>query len=209
MSHLSGTLRIGFVSGCIDASLSTHIAEFGELHRDVEISFVTASFEDPDAGLARNQCDVGMFVLPVATAGLALLPLRTEPIVILVAAGDPLATRDALTEEEIVGRPFPRITVTDQTWAHFWSLSDIRTSLPTHGSKVKTFSELVEAIACGAVVAPCIASFARQLDGRVVAVPIATDRVGQVVMGWHTTVANPIVDSFVRYIKGAATANTS
>jgi DNA-binding transcriptional LysR family regulator len=199
--RLSGYLRIGFVKGAIDAACSSCINEFAAAHPDVEVSLISATLEDPDAGLAKHRCDVGFFMTPVATTGLGVLTVRTEPVGLLVAADGPFGGRESISEAEYLAQPIPRITVTDRSWAHFWSLSRHRRALPIHGAKVTDFDELFEAIACGFVVAPAIASLANHTDSRIRVVAINGAPTAEVVLGWHTTFANPIVDQFVRALK--------
>jgi DNA-binding transcriptional LysR family regulator len=74
--------------------------------------------------------DVGLFLEPVADPAMSVLALDVSPMVVIVAAGDPLAHRDAIHVSHILDRPFPGAPRVDPDWMAFWTLDALRGGRP-------------------------------------------------------------------------------
>jgi DNA-binding transcriptional LysR family regulator len=117
---------------------------------DVELEWVPAEF--PATG--RPQligADVGLFLEPVGDPTLSILALDTSPMVVILAAGDPLAHRDAIDVSDILDRPFPGAPRVDPDWTAFWTLDALRGGRPPEhtGDDVTDAEGCLEVIAAG------------------------------------------------------------
>ncbi len=103
---LTGWLRVG-VAGPVDRRLAESLGEFHRLHPAIEIAVSHGQNEPMLAAVAHGELDaavVGVGVQPLPAAVQAR-EVATEPLVVCVAGGHPLARREAIALEELREEP--------------------------------------------------------------------------------------------------------
>ena len=168
--------------------------------------------EQPGAGLewrparlpARErplleEADVGLFLEPPQSAGHDALTLDSSPMVVLVAAGDPLAHRDGLSIADILDRPFPGCRALHPGWAAFWTLDAYRGGPPAFTrDDVRTAEHALEVIAAGSAIGTAPSWVASGLTHPgVVALPLRDGPKARARLVWRSDDENPLVRSLV------------
>lgn len=101
-----GQVAVGVVTACPAIELADPLAAFHAAHPGVEVTLAEDGSDRLVAGLREGRVDlavIGSFGPPVS--GLTTLPLADEPLVAAVAAGDPLAGREAVPLRALRDRP--------------------------------------------------------------------------------------------------------
>ncbi|MEU5212530.1 LysR family transcriptional regulator [Streptomyces sp. NPDC020742] len=105
-----GGLRLG-VSDCAAALASTRgvLASITALHPGLDLTVRVLDLVEQTTALADGQIDAAFVYLPVPD-GLHVQPLTTEPRVVCVSSGDPLARRSVVRLADLAGRPMVGLT---------------------------------------------------------------------------------------------------
>jgi DNA-binding transcriptional LysR family regulator len=143
--------------------------------------------------------DVGLFLEPPLEPGLGALTLEVSPMVVVVAAGHPLAGHGELCVADILDQPFPGGPSLHAEWVAFWTLDQQRGGPPARtDDDVRTAEQGLEVVAEGRAIATIPASVAGGLaHPGVVALrlhdgPMVTTR-----LVWHAADDNPLVRALV------------
>jgi DNA-binding transcriptional LysR family regulator len=165
-----------------------------------ELEFMPVAF--PTDGSSRLEgADVGLFVNPPRGGGLKCLVLERSPMVVLMAAGHPLAREhDVLRVADVLDEPFPAGTPLDEAWTAFWTLDDFRGGPPKRSSgAVRGAREVLDIVAAGRAVATCAASMAAGLaHPGVVALPLVDGPLVETALVWRAGGRrHPLVDALV------------
>ncbi|MFF6998303.1 LysR family transcriptional regulator [Streptomyces sp. NPDC008313] len=125
---------------------------FRTRHPGVRLRIQEVYFTDPFGPLRNGSVEVSTAWLPVREPDLTVGPLvATEPLVLMVAAGHPLAARDTVGMEDLADWPLPQSAM---PIPEYWQ----QTLVPTHtpggrpirrGPKVSTFQEVAAVVAAG------------------------------------------------------------
>ncbi|AUG78853.1 LysR family transcriptional regulator [Kitasatospora sp. MMS16-BH015] len=116
------TLVVAVVAGAAPGLGRRAVRSFRRTHPEVDVHLREADLTDPTAGLRSGRVDLALTRLPFDTAGLAVHPLGTEPLVAVLAADDPLGRRPALTVAELRARPWIRLPdAADPAWRAYWA----------------------------------------------------------------------------------------
>ncbi|WP_354700718.1 hypothetical protein DSM112329_01004 [Paraconexibacter sp. AEG42_29] len=138
-------LRVGAMAGAALELTDPIVAAFAASEPGAIVEFEPHLYDDPSAGLRSGTTDVAFLRPPLTDDGLVVVDLLTEPRLILVGLGHPLAGRDQIALDEL--RPFAaaRPAGPDQRWNDFWSAgADPSTSRP-----VATLESAFELVASG------------------------------------------------------------
>ncbi|HET6173392.1 MAG TPA: LysR family substrate-binding domain-containing protein [Gaiellales bacterium] len=95
----------------------------------VTVQWRPVGFPAPGRSLLDN-ADAGVFLHPPSEDGLRALTLDTSPMVVVVAAGHPLAQHDRLTVADVLDEPFPGGANPHPEWTAFWTLDEQRGGPP-------------------------------------------------------------------------------
>jgi len=102
-----GSLRIGFISTAAKEIVPTLVRDFRETHPEVELSLRNILTMDQIRMLEADALDVGFLRLPVeGHPEIDLVPVHSEPFVLVVPASHRLAAKKEIRLKETVGEKF-------------------------------------------------------------------------------------------------------
>jgi len=108
---------------------------------------------DPSAGLRAGTVDVGFVRPPFTDDGeLALETVLTEARYIVLREGHPLAEREKLQPQDVVGEPWIFVEGADPKTRAFWSLEEFRDEPLRSGTRVNSFEEAFATVLAGLAV---------------------------------------------------------
>jgi DNA-binding transcriptional LysR family regulator len=87
------TFTVGFMPGLI---VTSAVRALGAAHPELTIDVVRTSWDDQVEVVLDGRVDIGYLRLPVDESGLVLRPLFSEPRVVVLPAGHPLAGKETL-----------------------------------------------------------------------------------------------------------------
>jgi DNA-binding transcriptional LysR family regulator len=108
-SHSSvegGTVRIGGGATAVSFVLPDAIANYQREHPRVHFHVKEASSSEIASDVADGHLELGLVTQPVRTAGLEIEPILDDRIVLVAAAGNPLADAGTLSVESLDGQNF-------------------------------------------------------------------------------------------------------
>jgi DNA-binding transcriptional LysR family regulator len=134
----SQRLVVGFRMGIV----VTHaVRAFGTMHPDVIVDVQRLEWDDQAAMLLDGRVDVGYVRLPIDETGLRVMPLFTEPRVLVLPAGHRLAGKEQVTEADLADEPL--------VWNVDPHTQPTRRPHPTSGHFVRGVEEKLEHVAAG------------------------------------------------------------
>ena len=211
---LDGVARAGSAargaSGVFTLGLhGTHAHEYADIinlfrarYPNVDLRFREMHFSDPFGPVRAGEVDVATTWLPVREPDLTVGPqLRSEPVVLAVSAGHPLAGRSSVTMEDLGDWIVPQ---TEPWVPEYW----VALLTPPHtpggrpirrGPKVTTFQETLAVVASGDAICPVHGESVRyyQRPG-VVFVPIQDAPIGTWVLVWCAERESALVRGFAQ-----------
>jgi DNA-binding transcriptional LysR family regulator len=174
-------------------------AAFVATHPDVKVSFRELALPcgSPSSWLA--DVDVALCYSPTPHPSVCIQELRSEPRVVLVAAGHPLARREELTVAEILDETFCGTSPSlEPIRAGFWRLDDHRGAPAPHVTDDEATNphEVLACIASGhAIITAPASNAANVLKGLsdVIAVPLRGAKPARLTLTWRKDNHNPNV----------------
>jgi DNA-binding transcriptional LysR family regulator len=136
-AHGSRRLAVGFRTGIpvIPAAQA-----FEARHPDVVVDVQRIEWDDQAPMLLDGRIDVGYVRLPIDETGLRVIPLYTEPLMVVLPAGHRLAGKEEVTEADLAGEPL--------VW-HADPSTHPRRPHPDSGLRVRGVEEKLEHVAAG------------------------------------------------------------
>jgi DNA-binding transcriptional LysR family regulator len=119
------TLRVAYDAGLPHARWGPLFHVFRLERPDVTLHWQPVGFPVKGA-CPLEHADVGVLLHPRDDDGLASCTLDESPMVVLVAAGHPLAQHVELTVADVIDHPFPGGPQLDPEWSAFWTLDEQR-----------------------------------------------------------------------------------
>jgi DNA-binding transcriptional LysR family regulator len=101
-----GTVRIGGGATAVSFVLPDAIANYQREHPRVHFHVKEASSSEIASDVADGHLELGLVTQPVRTAGLEIEPILDDRIVLVAAAGNPLADAGTLSVESLDGQNF-------------------------------------------------------------------------------------------------------
>ena len=101
-----GTVRIGGGATAVSFLLPDAIANYQREHPRVHFHVKEASSSEIASDVADGHLELGLVTQPVRTAGLEIEQILADQIVLVAAAGNPLATAGTLSVESLDGQNF-------------------------------------------------------------------------------------------------------
>jgi len=137
-AHGGRRLSVGFRTGIpvIPAAQA-----FEARHPDVVVDVQRIEWDDQAAMLLDGRIDVAFVRLPIDETGLRVIPLYTEPLMVVLPAGHRLAGKEELTEADLAGEPL--------IWHAGPGTQPTRRPLPDSGLRVRGVEEKLEHVAAG------------------------------------------------------------
>ncbi|RII22250.1 HTH-type transcriptional regulator BenM [Streptomyces sp. YIM 130001] len=200
-------LRVGFLASAANEATPRIIEDFTRRRPGWRVDMRQASWSRPDAGLEDGDVDVALVRLPFpGQDALRTKVLLTEPLLVALATGHPLAARETIPFRELRDEPFVAAPPETGRWRDFWLATDLRDGHPVRiGAVTEHPDDWLSAIANGYGVA-----LAPESAARFYARPGITYRsltgVGpsQVGVAWAPADdSNAVVQDFVRCCPGA------
>ena len=104
---------------------------FEARHPDVVVDVQRIEWDDQAPMLLDGRIDVGYVRLPIDETGLRVIPLYTEPLMVVLPAGHRLAGKEEVTEADLAGEPL--------VWHADPSTQPTRRPLPDSGLRVRAW----------------------------------------------------------------------
>jgi DNA-binding transcriptional LysR family regulator len=186
-------LIVGFRAGIV---VTTAIRLFTTEHPDVTVDVHRLDWHDQAETLVDGRVDIAYVRLPVDRRGLRVLPLYTEPRVVVLAADHRLAGKESITATDLVGEPI--------VWHEDMTLFPDRPAQPASGHRVTSVEDKLEHVAAGrgvSVLPQSAAAYYARPDVRYVPVPeLPPD---QVCLATEATRRSPLLMGFVHAARQA------
>jgi DNA-binding transcriptional LysR family regulator len=196
------TLRVGLSGTATVPVVSETMRLFAERHPEVELRATNFGLNHPSAGLKEGAVDVAFVRPPFLDEGLSMVTVLTEERFAVLRKDHPLASREAVRPEDVVGEPWIWVEGGDPRARAFWSLADFRRDAPLQGgTPINSFEEAFGAVAAGLAITCQAASAIRALgagfpDLRFV--PLQGAPPAQVAVAWRTAHQTGLARAFVQ-----------
>lgn len=105
LDNTKGTLRIGASSTVAQYILPEIIAKFRQRYSDVKITLLSGNSLEIEKELLQGHIDVGLVECVSRNAGLKYTPFMKDELVAVVRTGNPLASKESITVEELKSIP--------------------------------------------------------------------------------------------------------
>lgn len=196
------TLRVGLSGTAMVPVVTETLRVFGERHPDVELLVTNAGLDRPAAGLHEGEVDVAFVRPPFHDDGLSMVTVLDEERYAILRDDHPLAAREFVRPEDLVGEPWIWVEGADQKARAFWSLADFRHEEPLRaGTRINSFEEAFGAVAAGLAIT-CQAESAVRAVGsgfpKLAFVPLRGAPPAQVAVAWRTAHETELARAFVR-----------
>jgi DNA-binding transcriptional LysR family regulator len=121
----SASFSIGSLGPVPGALFSPLLATFSARHPQVRIDVRAIEFSEMVSALRTGRVDVAFLYAPLDEDALDVIPLISEPRVVVLPSTHRLAGREWLTPSELAGETFvAQPDVTPQAWRDYWMLVD-------------------------------------------------------------------------------------
>lgn len=102
---VAGTIRIGTFTSVSAQWLPNIIHSFKETYPLVEFELLAGNYDEITAWIMQGKIDCGFLTAPVPDT-LFFLPLKKDPMLVLLCPEHPLSTKETLSLNEIIKEPF-------------------------------------------------------------------------------------------------------
>lgn len=162
-SRAAKVLRVGFLASAANEATPEIIAAFAERRAGWRVDMRQATWSNPSAGLSDGDVDAAITRLPFpGQDSWHVRVLLTEPMVIALPSGHPLAGRERIDFRELRDDPFVAATPETGWWRDYWLATDDRDGRePRIGAVTETPDDWLSAIANGYGIALAPESAAR------------------------------------------------
>jgi DNA-binding transcriptional LysR family regulator len=135
-------LRVGLSGTAILSVVSETMHLFAERHPEVALRVSNAGLNEPAAGLKEGAVDVAFVRPPFLDEGLSMVTVLTEERFAALRHDHPLASREFVRPEDVVGEPWIWVEGGDPEARAFWSLAEFRGDKPLRtGTRINSFEE--------------------------------------------------------------------
>lgn len=194
-------LTVGFLSGLSPTPAVRRLRSRGH---GGEVAMTRVEWYEQGEALADGRIDVCLGRLPIVGEGLRVEALYTEPRMVLLPIGHPLAGRASVVVADLADQPMARHDGPAATsWDAFWAVDPRPDGTPVRwGPVVRSLEEKLEYVAAGEAVTIIPASAAAVYDrDDVCTVPLADAAPSTVVVAWVADGRRlPARDAFVRAV---------
>jgi DNA-binding transcriptional LysR family regulator len=101
-----GTLQVGYAPGIEIEILPRVLRAFARNYPEVDVRLAPLHTRDQLDALRQRRIDVGLILLPAATDGLEVSPLRREPIILVTPRNHPLARKREIQLRDLEGASY-------------------------------------------------------------------------------------------------------
>jgi DNA-binding transcriptional LysR family regulator len=185
------TLRVGLSGTAMVPAVTETMKLFAERHPEVRLEISNAGLHRPAAGLAEGEVDVAFVRPPFHDEGLSMVTVLSEERFAVLREDHPLASREFVRPEDIVGEPWIWVEGADPKTRAFWSLADYRGDAPLQGgTRINSIEEAFGAVAAGVAITCQPESAVRALGTAFPGlrfVPLRGAPPAQVAVAWRST----------------------
>lgn len=103
--NVAGTIRVGTFTSVSSQWLPGIIRSFSERYPLVDFELLDGNYDEIMEWITQGKIDCGFLTAPVPET-LSFLPLKQDPLLVLMEQGHPLTGRDTLSLEDIIKEPF-------------------------------------------------------------------------------------------------------
>jgi DNA-binding transcriptional LysR family regulator len=170
---------------------------FESRHPDVVVDVQRMEWDDQAQMLLDGRVDVAYVRLPIDETGLRLIPLYTEPLMVVLPGGHRLAGKEEVTEADLAGEPL--------VWHADASTQPTTRPHPDSGLRVRGVEEKLEHVAAGrgiSFVGRSETLFYTRPD--ISYVPISDLAPEQVYVAVAASRTSPVVDDFLTAAQATA-----
>ncbi|MCL2536431.1 MAG: LysR substrate-binding domain-containing protein, partial [Nocardiaceae bacterium] len=205
--ELSGTLRLGYITGAALELTPYILATFRERHPSVTIEMHESPAADPSAGLRDGASDVAFIRMPQCHNGIHTQRLFDDPVVAMLSAQHRCARQTAVSVSDILADPITISATDDEIYRAFWRLDAARTTPPDE-VPIASVTEEIQVVATGAGVSVTSAALTRYMAMPTLrCLPIVDWPASEVVVGWRTREDSELVQQFVQAARDACDAH--
>jgi DNA-binding transcriptional LysR family regulator len=172
------------------------VREMRVRHPEAEISTRHLPWNGAHPALLAHDVDVAVTRLPMATDGVEVMALYSEPRALLVSRRHRLAGRDHAGLADVAAEPMPRIG--DRAWDAFWRIDPRPDGRPApDGPLIEELAELVDYLADGAgvLIAPADSRLP-DLHPGLVTVPLRDVEPARVALARRAGAPSALIDAF-------------
>ncbi|MFD3585876.1 LysR family transcriptional regulator [Streptomyces sp. NPDC058683] len=183
---------IGFMPGI---TVTPAVRALTARHPGLGVRLLRTGWEDQVEVLRDGRADVSIVRLPIDQKGLRVLPLFSEPRVVVLPTDHPLADKPALTVADLAGEHLLQDPDAVPEWRDI--AQELRTGERSDIPPIHSVEEKLELVAVGAgicVIPLSTATFYTRPD--VVARPVEGLAPGQVCLAWPATRHSRLIDDF-------------
>jgi DNA-binding transcriptional LysR family regulator len=196
------TLRVGLSGTAMVPLVGETMRRFAERHPGVELTVANSGLDRPSAGLKEGAVDVAFVRPPFSADGISMVTVLTEDRYAVLPGDHPLASREFVRPEDVVGEPWIWVEGTDPETRAFWSLEEFRGGRPLlKGTRINSVEEAFGAVAAGVAIT-CQAESAIRAIGagfpQLRFVPLRGAPLAQVAVAWRTAHETDLARAFVR-----------
>ena len=196
------TLRVGMSGTAMVPLVGEAVRRFAEQHPEVELVVSNAGLHQPAAGLREETVDVAFVRPPFVDDGISMVTILTEERYIAMHADHPLAGRDHVRPEDVVGEPWIWVEGADPHARAFWSLEEFRGGRPLRtGTRITSVEEAFGAVAAGVAITCQGESAVRAVGAgfpQLRFVPLRGAPPARIAVAWRTTADSEPVRAMVR-----------
>jgi DNA-binding transcriptional LysR family regulator len=142
-------LEVGYLPGAVGLLMGDVLRVFATDHPRTVVGLHEYDYRDPSAGLRSGSTELAFVRMPIELSGLRFVELGSEPRVLAVPVGHPLALRDVISVREALDEPWIVMPAVDRRWREFYLASDQRDRPPLLGPEVSTTDASFEAVIAG------------------------------------------------------------
>ncbi|SDL21656.1 LysR family transcriptional regulator [Nonomuraea jiangxiensis] len=202
---VTGRVRVGLATLMAGGDRLAEIARtFERRHPGCRVQLVDIGHDRPLLGRLDDDIHLLAIRLPITQPGYTVGPVLTEePRVVMVARNHRLATREAVTFEDLAGETV--VSIPNAPEEIIAELYPARTpsGRPIHrGPRLMSMPEILAHVALGEIVHPTVMSTERYYrHPDVVTVPMPTERLSRSGLVWRTGRLGPAAQAFVAVVE--------
>jgi DNA-binding transcriptional LysR family regulator len=204
----TGVLRVGFEATGAGELTTRARAEFARAHPGVRVEPKRFDWGGETDALRSGDVDVAFVWLPADLSGLHAEIVHTEPRIVGLPSGHPLAGDAAVGILDVNDEPLLWTERAPREWVDWWAVNPRPDgSEPRWGPTNDNVEEMLEQVAEGVAICFAPSSMARYYTRPgMVWVPLTGVEPLQVALAWADGADGPLVRSFAEIVRRLATA---
>ncbi|WP_214414228.1 LysR family transcriptional regulator [Sphaerisporangium fuscum] len=204
----TGVLRVGFEASGAGELTTRARAEFSRRHPGVRVEPKRFDWGQEVRALRDGRVDIAFVWLPADLTGLHAEVVHTEPRVVGLPAGHPLASRDGVSVLEVNDEPLMWTERAPREWVDWWAVNPRPDgSAPCWGPTNDNVEEMLEQVAEGAAICFAPASMSLYYARPDLSwIPLTDVEPLRVALAWPEGPQSPLVQGFARVVRELATA---